>query len=72
MAKYMVYLSTTTDATLESPNRTARYVVPILRTANFDPARLLSMITALQRVGIVNTKHMHSTVRGRLAIQMAS
>ena len=32
MAKYMVYLSTTTDATLESLNRTARYVVPILRT----------------------------------------
>jgi hypothetical protein len=56
MAKHMAYLSTTTDASLEQLNRAASYVVPILRTANFDPGQLLSMITALQRAGVMNTK----------------
>ena len=56
MAKHFAYLSTTTDATLQSTMRAAGYAVPILRVADFDQGQLLSMITAMQRAGIVNTK----------------
>ena len=56
MAKHFAYLSTTTDASLPSTMRAAGYAVPILRIADFDQGQLLSMITAMQRAGIVNTK----------------
>lgn len=56
MSNHLAYLSTTTDASLEQTTRAASYAVPILRIADFDPGQLLSMITSMQRAGIMNTK----------------
>jgi hypothetical protein len=56
MSNHLAYLSTTTDASLQKTTAAASYAIPILRIADFDPGQLLSMITSMQRAGIMNTK----------------
>ena len=56
MSDHLAYLSTTTDASLPRTTAAASYAIPILRIAGFDPGQLLSMITSMQRAGIMNTK----------------
>jgi hypothetical protein len=56
LAGHFAYLSTTTPVSVEQVERAAGYAIPMLRTADFDPAQLLLMITSMERAGIMNTK----------------
>ena len=56
MAKHLAYVSTTTDADLNTTMRAASYIIPLLRVSGFQPDQLLSMVTALQRGGVTSTK----------------
>ncbi|SEE37497.1 D-alanyl-D-alanine carboxypeptidase [Rhizobiales bacterium GAS191] len=67
LSEHFAYLSTTTPASVKELTRASSYAIPMLRTADFDPAQILLMLTSMERAGIGNTKA--GTWIGQLATQ---
>jgi hypothetical protein len=67
LADHFAYLSTGLGGSVVQMETAASYAVPMLRTADFDPDQILSMIGGMQRAGILNSKS--GTWLERLATQ---